>query len=81
MQSQFLQRTNFIKTKSRYCISLNEHIVDMVYNIASNTQRILNVVWREDIIYEYNKKEFCCHGIRPLLGVSTKRNWHLRITV
>ena len=57
MQSQFLQRTNFIKTKSRYCISLNEHIVDMVYNIASNTQRILNVVWREDIIYECTRCE------------------------
>ena len=37
MQSQFWQRTNFIKTKSRYCISLNEYIVDMIYNIASNT--------------------------------------------
>ena len=36
-QSQFWQRTNFIKRKSRYCISLNEYIVDMIYNIASNT--------------------------------------------
>ena len=31
--------------------------MDMVYNIASNTQRILNVVWREDIIYECTRCE------------------------
>ena len=40
MQSEFWQRTNFIKRKSRYCslyITLNEYIVDMIYNIDSNT--------------------------------------------
>ena len=56
MQSQFWQRTNFIKTKSRYCISLNEYIVNMIYNIASNTWGLLHGASRKDIIYKWRKR-------------------------
>ena len=39
------------------CIPPNEYIVDMIYNIARNTLRILHRVWREDIIYECTRCE------------------------
>ena len=58
MLSQFWQKTNFIKTKSRYCISLNECIVDMIYNIASNTYRGYYTVHGAKILFTSGEHTF-----------------------